>query len=94
MKIPSGIIKPSNPSNVLVPYISEDGRTSVTIRNGKVYFGENSGLNIAGTNVTKQKNIIDTIHNAINNTITDLSDSNCIYNGTNLSDFVRANFNK
>lgn len=92
-KIPSGIIKPSNPSNVMVPYISEDGRTAVTIRNGKVYFGENSGLNIAGTSGTKQKNIIDTIHTAINNTITDLSDSNCIYNGTNLSDFVRANFN-
>ena len=30
-------------------YISEDGRTAVTIRNGKVYFGEDSGLNIASS---------------------------------------------
>lgn len=93
--IPSGIIKPSNPSNVMVPYISEDGRTAVTIRNGKVYFGENSGLGIAGvTTITPKANITETIQTAINKTITDLSDSNCIYNGTNLSDFVRANFNK
>lgn len=93
--IPSGIIKPTNPSNVMVPYISEDGRTAVTIRNGKVYFGENSGLGIAGvTTITPKANITETIQTAINKTITDLSDSNCIYNGTNLSDFVRANFNK
>lgn len=52
-KIPSGIIKPDKPSNVMVPYIAEDGRTSVTIRNGKVYFGENAGLNIAGVTTTQ-----------------------------------------
>lgn len=53
MKIPSGRIQPKNPSRVMVPYISEDGRTSVTIRNGKIYFGENTGLNIAGQTITK-----------------------------------------
>lgn len=88
--IPSGIIKPSNPSNVMVPYISEDGRTAVTIRNGKVYFGENAGPVTAGS----LSSIQNTIQTVINNTVTELSDSNCIYNGTNLTDFIRANFNK
>jgi hypothetical protein len=31
----------------MVPYISEDGTTAVTIRNGRMYFGEDSGLNTA-----------------------------------------------
>jgi len=52
MKIPSGVIDPTRiqnrTGNVMVPYISEDGRTSVSVRNGYVYFGEDSGLNIAG----------------------------------------------
>jgi hypothetical protein len=79
----------------MVPYISEDGRTAVTIRNGYVYFGEDTGLNIAGTNPVQQAaNITTAIQNAIDNTATKLSDSNCLYNGTNLADFVRANFNK
>ena len=98
-KIPSGIIdagKITNKTgNIMVPYISEDGRTAVTIRNGYVYFGEDSGLNIAGSNPVQQAaNITSAIQNAIDNTITKLSDSNCIYNGTNLADFVKANFNK
>lgn len=88
--IPSGIIQPSDPTKVMVPYISEDGRTAVTIRNGKVYFGGNAGPATAGVNTTMKS----TLQTAINNTNTELSDSNCIYNGVNLSDFVRANFNK
>lgn len=99
MKIPSGAIDKNkitnNGRNIMVPYISEDGRTAVTIRNGYVYFGEDSGLNIAGSNPVQQAaNITSAIQNAINNTATKLSDSNCMYNGTNLADFVRANFNK
>ena len=99
MKIPSGVIDPTRiqnrTGNVMVPYISEDGRTSVSVRNGYVYFGEDSGLNIAGqNNVQQAANITSAIQNAINNTATKLSDSNCLYNGTNLADFVRANFNQ
>lgn len=98
-KIPSGIIdagKITNKTgNIMVPYISEDGRTAVTIRNGYVYFGEDTGLNIAGSNPVQQAaNITSAIQNAIDSTATKLSDSNCLYNGTNLADFVRANFNK
>ena len=98
-KIPSGIIDAGKITNksgrIMVPYISEDGRTAVTIRNGYVYFGEDSGLNIAGQNPVQQAaNITSAIQNAIDNTVTKLSDSNCLYNGTNLADFVRANFKK
>lgn len=97
-KIPSGIIDKgkivNKTGNIMVPYISEDGRTAVTIRNGKVYFGEDSGLNIASSEkISQVANITSTIQNAINNTMTKLSDSNCLYNGSNLADFVRTNFN-
>lgn len=98
-KIPSGIIDAGKITNktgrIMVPYISEDGKTAVTIRNGYVYFGEDSGLNIAGQNTVQQAtNITSAIQSAIDNTVTKLSDSNCLYNGTNLADFVRSNFNK
>lgn len=93
-KIPTGIIKPSDPNKVMVPYISEDGRTAVTIRNGKVYFGGNAGPATAGVNTSPINNMYSSLQTAINNTNTELSDSNCIYNGVNLSDFIRANFNK
>ena len=47
MKIPSGVIDTNKQKDFLVPYISEDGRTSITIRNNKVYFGEDSGMTSA-----------------------------------------------
>ena len=97
-KIPSGVIDAGKIRNttgkIMVPYISEDGRTAVSIRNGYVYFGEDTGLSIAGSNPVQQAaNITSAIQDAINNTATKLSDSNCLYNGTNLADFIRANFN-
>jgi len=65
-KIPSGIIDKgkivNKTGNIMVPYISEDGRTAVTIRNGKVYFGEDSGLNIASSEkISQVANITSTI---------------------------------
>ena len=89
-EIKSGILKSEvdqTNANYMVPYISEDGRTAVTIRNGRIYFGENSGLNVATA-----ANITSTIQNMINNTATALSESNCMYNGSKLADFVRANY--
>lgn len=45
MDIKSGIINREDlDGSYMVPYISEDGRTAVTIRNGKMYFGEDSGI--------------------------------------------------
>jgi len=79
----------------MVPYIAEDGRTSITIRNGRVYFGSNSGIASATSETIQQAaNMTSTIQQALDRTATQLSDSNCLYNGTNLADFVRSNFNK
>ena len=99
MKVPSGVIDKgkiqNNTGNIMVPYISEDGRTAVKIHNGRIYFGEDTGLNIASPDsITQAANITSAIQRAINNTATKLSDSNCLYNGTNLADFVRSNFNQ
>ena len=99
MKVPSGVIDKgkiqNSTGNIMVPYISEDGRTAVKIKNGRIYFGEDSGLNIASSDsITQAANITTAIQRAINNTATKLSDSNCLYNGTNLADFVRSNFNQ
>jgi len=97
-KIPSGIINKgkiqNTTGNIMVPYISEDGRTSISIRNGRVYFGANSGLNMASSETIREAtSITSKIQDAINRTATQLSDTNCLYNGTNLADFVRSNFN-
>lgn len=97
-KIPS-LIKDTgeiqnNTGNIMVPYISQDGTTSVTIRNGRVYLGTDSGIQQASSETIQQSaNITSIIQNAINKASTQLSDSNCLYNGTNLADFVRSNFN-
>ena len=98
-KIPSGIIDKgkiqNRTGNIMVPYIAEDGRTSITIRNGRVYFGSNSGIASATSETIQQAaNMTSTIQQALDRTATQLSDSNCLYNGTNLADFVRSNFNK
>jgi hypothetical protein len=57
-KIPSGIIDKgkiqNRTGNIMVPYIAEDGRTSITIRNGRVYFGTNSGIASASSDTIRQ----------------------------------------
>lgn len=98
-KIPSGIIDKgkiqNRTGNIMVPYIAEDGRTSITIRNGRVYFGTNSGIASASSDTIRQAtNMTSTIQQALDRAATKLSDSNCLYNGTNLADFVRSNFNQ
>lgn len=74
-------------TNYMPPYISEDGRTAVTIRNGRMYFGEDTGMNIAKSTT----DLTSTIQNMIDNTAIALSKTNCMYNGSKLVDFVRAN---
>lgn len=83
MKIPSGNIEPAVQAKS--PYISSEGERAVTMRNGRIYFGEDLGLNaINQTSVDKQ------IRDTLNNAMIELSDSNCLYNGMSLSSFVRA----
>ena len=84
--IPSGNIE----SDYVIPYISDDNRTAVTIRNGRIYFGENSGVDSNAMVTAATTNLDEKIQGIINSTATALSDSNCIYNGVSLADFIRA----
>jgi hypothetical protein len=89
-KIPSGVIDTTAQQELEPPYISEDGRTAVTIRNGRVYFGEDSGMQIASQGAGAQ-NVTRSVQNILNNALTSLSDSNCLYNGMTLADWFRGN---
>lgn len=94
MKIPSGVIDTTQITQGEVPYISDDGRTAVTIRNGRVYFGEDSGMNIAsvpGGGDQSTPTVTGAVQSILNNALTQLSDSNCLYNGMTLADFFRGN---
>ena len=90
-EIKSGVKDPTELYDYIVPYISEDGKAAVTIRNGRMYFGEDAGQS-AGENQTNQ-----TIGTALDKKIQSLIDStatavadNCALNGLSLTDFVRA----
>ena len=94
--IPSGVIAP--PENNQTPvYIGEDGKTAVTIRGGRVYFGEDSGMNIAsqaenGSQIGENgQGVSRSVQNILNNALTQLSDTNCLYNGMTLADWFRGN---
>lgn len=85
----SAVVPDTIQGDYIVPYISEDGTSSVTIRNGRMYFGEDSGLNTASIIKTSTTNIDEHIQNIIDSTATALSDKNCMYNGQTLANFVR-----
>ena len=91
MKIPSAVIDPSGETDYYVPYITEDGRTSVTIRNGRVYFGEDTSIPNAATTTSTTEGITNSVQSLIDKAISNLSDTNCLYNGTKLTDLFRAN---
>lgn len=99
MKIPSGVIDTTQQEELEPPYISEDGKTAVTIRNGRVYFGEDSGMQIASAAEAGQQtgssniagNVTRSVQSILNNALTQLSDSNCLYNGMTLADWFRGN---
>lgn len=82
LSIPSGIPKETTEDAYKVPYISDDGATAITIRNGRMYFGED--------NNTATSNVDEKIKSIINNTASALADK-CVVNGLSLTDFVRAN---
>lgn len=44
LKVGSGVIEHPQDGDYSVPYISEDGTASITFRNGRMYFGEDSGI--------------------------------------------------
>ena len=92
MDIPSGIIDTTQQKEYIVPYISEDGRTAVTVRGGKMYFGEDRVVS-ANNATSTTDGVTKSVQSILNNTLTPLSDSNCLYNGTQVTDFIRASFN-
>lgn len=80
----------NNTGNYAVPYFADD-RTAITIRNGRMFFGEDAGIT-ANTAVTASTTNLDAkIQAIIDSTATALSDSNCLYNGVTLANFVKAN---
>lgn len=90
MDIPSGILTPDTANGFTVPYISEDGRTAVIVRNNRMYFGEDSGIPSALSVGTTPAGAMNAMQDAINQSLTALSDTNCLYNGMSLADFNRA----
>ena len=100
MKIPSGVIKDTGQQDYMVPYISEDGRTAITIRNNRVYFGDDSGMKSASQAAADLSQRLDgsstdgsvtkSVRSLLEQTQTALSDTNCLYNGMYTTDFFRA----
>ena len=85
----SAVVPNTLQGDYIVPYISEDGTTAVTIRNGRMYFGEDTGLDTTAIIKSSTSNIDNHIQAIIDSTATALSDKNCMYNGQTLANFVR-----
>lgn len=89
LDIPSGVIDTSKEGNYMSPYISDDGKTTVTIHGGRMYFGNDSGM-VSANQLASAQAVNDSAQNIINNALTTLSGTNCIYNGSNVGDLLRA----
>jgi hypothetical protein len=59
-----------------------------------MYFGEDSGIQSANNAAAVASNTNRTVKQIIEQAMTGLSETNCLYNGTSIVDFNRANFNK
>lgn len=81
LNIPSGVPTEDEEKEYSVPYVSTDGKASISIRNGRMYFGEDNSQVV--TNMDQK------IQNLIDSTATALADK-CAINGLSLTDFVRA----
>ncbi len=95
MDIPSGVIDTTKQrqSDYIVPYISEDGRTSITIRNNRVYFGEDTGMTSANqaSQLSTGDGITKSVQSIIEQAQTEYSEKNCLYNGMSVADMFRSN---
>jgi hypothetical protein len=94
MDIPSGVIDTTKAreSDYIVPYISEDGRTSITIRNNRVYFGEDSGMTSAdqASKLSTGDGVAKSVQSIIEQAQTEYSEKNCLYNGMTVADMFRS----
>lgn len=87
LKIDSAVIPSGLNTTPEIPYIASNGKTAIVIRNGRVYLGENTDLASASLN---NNNIDQKIKDMLNSAVTDLSESNCLYNGMSVTSFIRA----
>lgn len=106
LNIQSGVIdKTKLGTNYIQPYISEDGRTGVTIRNGRMYFGGDTNQPVAsgsqvssGSQAGAMDAMIEQYQGVANNLLRSVnspySDTNCLHNGTLMTDFFKANVAK
>lgn len=76
--IKSGVLDSTESGDFSVPYISDDGETAITIKNGRMYFG-----NYKTTNDT-------TIDTDAQSKLQTLLDNKCLSQGMSLTDFVKA----
>lgn len=91
--IPSGVIDKNKAGDFIQPYITEDGRTSLTIKNNRIYFGGDQRQPIADESQISSDSAAATASALIKSVNSDYSDTNCLYNGTLMTDFVRASMN-
>lgn len=76
--IKSGVLDPTETGSFTVPYISDDGETAITIRNGRMYFGDYKAVNDTTVDTDSQSKL------------QTLLDSKCLTQGMSLTDFVKA----
>lgn len=91
-KIPSGNTdeKTDNERNATVPYLLNDEEEAMVIKDGRIYFNSDNDAGLQESEDIGDNNIDSTIQSILDGVGTDLSCSNCTYNGTNLSDFIKA----
>lgn len=91
--IPSGVIDKTKAGDFIQPYITEDGRTSLTIKNNRIYFGGDQRQPIADDSQISSDSAAATASALIKSVNSDYSDTNCLHNGTLMTDFVAASMN-
>lgn len=89
--IPSGNTVPTDdlPKTQRAPYLLKDDEEAMVFKDGKIYFNDKNSLGLKEKDLTSE-NIDKTISNILDGVVTDLSGDNCSYNGTSLSDFIKA----
>lgn len=85
-KIESGVLDPTEGDDYVVPYISNNGTAAITIKNGRMYFGED---NYSNQQPSVNNDMSSKITNLLQNSLSSIQDQ-CAINGMSTADFVRA----
>jgi len=92
--IPSGNTEatPQQSSDVSAPFLLGEDEKVMTIRNGRIFFNENPDDRISEEDITNGR-IDDRLTEVLSGIPTEISCDNCTFNGTTLSDFIKAQNN-